>query len=50
MRVPKGGILILVRRSLTLPVKHVVFFCSLLNYMVVNGDCVNYGLITCYGF
>ena len=49
MRVPKGGILILVRRSLTLPVKHVVFFCSLLNYMVVNGG-VNCGLITLYGF
>ena len=46
MRVPNE----LVRRSLKLGVKHVVFFCNLLNYMAVNGDGVNCGLITLYGF
>ena len=52
MRVPntQWGIFKLVRRSLKLGVKHVVFFCNLLNYMVVNGDGVNCGLITLYGF
>ena len=50
MRVPKGGILILVRRSLTLRMECVVFFCNILNYMVGNGDGVNSVLITLYGF
>ena len=50
MRVSNGAFFKLVRRSLKLGVKHVVFFCNLLNYMVGNGDGVNSGLITLYGF
>ena len=46
----QGGNFDTSKKVFNITCKHVVFFCNLLNYMVVNGDGVNCGLITLYGF